>query len=61
MNDKESSRVLKDAIVDVPGIKVGHGQDLKAGTGCTVIICEKEQQQELMYGEELRARGRLIF
>ncbi|GAH69041.1 unnamed protein product, partial [marine sediment metagenome] len=41
MNDKESSRVLKDAIVDVPGIKVGHGQDLKAGTGCTVVICEE--------------------
>jgi L-aminopeptidase/D-esterase-like protein len=41
MKDKESSRVLKDAIVDVPGIKVGHSQDLKAGTGCTVIICEK--------------------
>ena len=41
MNDKESSRFLKDAIIDVPGIKVGHSQDLKAGTGCTVIICEK--------------------
>ena len=41
MNNKESSRVLKDAIIDVPGIKVGHNQDLKAGTGCTVVICEK--------------------
>jgi len=41
MEDKESSRVLKDTIIDVPGIKVGHSQDLKAGTGCTVIICEK--------------------
>lgn len=41
MKDKESSRVLKDAIIDVPGIKVGHSQDLKAGTGCTVIICDK--------------------
>lgn len=41
MNDKKNSKVLKDAIVDVPGIKVGHSQDLKAGTGCTVIICEK--------------------
>jgi len=41
MNDQESSRDLKDAIIDVPGIKVGHSQDLKAGTGCTVIICEK--------------------
>ena len=41
MKGKESSRVLKDAIIDVPGIKVGHSQDLKAGTGCTVVICEK--------------------
>ncbi len=41
MNDKKSSRILKDTIIDVPGIKVGHSQDLKAGTGCTVIICEK--------------------
>ncbi|MGB2783254.1 MAG: P1 family peptidase [Atribacterota bacterium] len=41
MNDQESSRDLKDAIIDVPGIKVGHSQDLKAGTGCTVVICEK--------------------
>ena len=41
MKSKESSRVLKDAIIDVPGIKVGHNQDSKAGTGCTVIICEK--------------------
>lgn len=25
---------------DIDGIKVGHAQDLKAATGCTVIICE---------------------
>jgi L-aminopeptidase/D-esterase-like protein len=30
---------LKDAITDVPGIEVGHAQDLQAGTGCTVILC----------------------
>ena len=41
MENEESSKVLKDAIIDVPGIKVGHSQDLKAGTGCTVVICEK--------------------
>jgi L-aminopeptidase/D-esterase-like protein len=41
MKNKESSIVFKDAIIDVPGIKVGHSQDLKAGTGCTVVICEK--------------------
>lgn len=40
MNNNESSIVLNDAIIDVPGIKVGHSQDLKAGTGCTVVICE---------------------
>ena len=41
MKDKESSIVLKDAMIDVSGIKVGHSQDIKAGTGCTVVICEK--------------------
>jgi L-aminopeptidase/D-esterase-like protein len=28
------------AITDVPGIRVGHASDLKALTGCTVILCE---------------------
>ncbi|MBN1836846.1 MAG: P1 family peptidase [Spirochaetales bacterium] len=27
------------AITDVPGIEVGHAQDLEAGRGCTVVIC----------------------
>jgi L-aminopeptidase/D-esterase-like protein len=31
---------LHNAITDVPGIKVGHAQDEKALTGCTVILCE---------------------
>ena len=26
---------------DIPGIKVGHAQDLEAATGCTVVICEE--------------------
>ncbi|KUO74534.1 MAG: peptidase [Clostridia bacterium BRH_c25] len=26
---------------DIPGIKVGHDQDYKAVTGCTVVICEE--------------------
>jgi len=30
---------LNDAITDVPGIEVGHAQDLEAATGCTVILC----------------------
>ncbi|HOK07908.1 MAG TPA: P1 family peptidase [Syntrophales bacterium] len=29
------------AFVDIEDIKVGHAQDLEAGTGCTVVICEK--------------------
>lgn len=29
------------SITDVPGIKVGHAENIKAATGCTVILCEK--------------------
>lgn len=29
-----------NAITDVPGIRVGHAQDLAAATGCTVVLCE---------------------
>ena len=32
---------LKDAITDVPGIQVGHAQDLEGGTGCTVVLCRE--------------------
>jgi L-aminopeptidase/D-esterase-like protein len=32
---------LNGTITDVPGIKVGHAQNLEAITGCTVLICEK--------------------
>lgn len=32
---------LNNAITDVPGIKVGHAQDLHDLTGCTVILAEK--------------------
>ena len=31
---------LKDAITDIPGLRVGHAQDEEALTGCTVILCE---------------------
>jgi L-aminopeptidase/D-esterase-like protein len=31
---------MRNSITDVPGITVGHAQDEKAGTGCTVILCE---------------------
>lgn len=30
-----------NAITDIPGIEVGHAQDEKALTGCTVILCRK--------------------
>lgn len=40
-NKKEDQNILHDTITDVPGIKVGHNQNMEAGTGCTVIICEK--------------------
>lgn len=31
----------RDAITDVPGIRVGHAENVEALTGCTVILCEK--------------------
>src|SRR5512137_541225 len=30
---------MNNAITDVPGFRVGHAQDSKAATGCTVILC----------------------
>lgn len=32
---------MLDCLTDVPEILVGHAQDYEAGTGCTVILCEK--------------------
>lgn len=32
---------LYNALTDVPGILVGHAQDLHALTGCTVILCKR--------------------
>lgn len=32
---------MRNSITDVPGIEVGHAQDLAGGTGCTVVICRK--------------------
>ncbi len=31
---------LRNAITDVPGIRVGHADDPQALTGCTVVLCE---------------------
>ena len=30
---------MKNALTDVDGFQVGHAQDLRAATGCTVILC----------------------
>lgn len=32
---------LNNSITDVPGIEVGHAQNKKALTGCTVVLCRK--------------------
>lgn len=32
---------MKNALTDVPGIEVGHAQDLDALTGVTVVLCRK--------------------
>ncbi len=34
------ARLQHNAITDVPGICVGHAQNLTAATGCTVVLCE---------------------
>lgn len=33
--------MLEKNYIEIPGIKVGHAQDMEAATGCTVILCEK--------------------
>ena len=32
---------MYNALTDVPGIRVGHAQNLDALTGCTVVLCEE--------------------
>jgi len=32
---------MHDDITDIPGIHVGHYTDLEAGTGCTVVLCDR--------------------
>jgi len=32
---------MNNSITDIPGILVGHADDRSAGTGCTVVLCEK--------------------
>jgi len=38
---REPALAKNNTITDVPGIAVGHAQDLAAITGCTVVLCEK--------------------
>lgn len=33
--------MMRNAITDIPGIRVGHASDFDAVTGCTVVLCEK--------------------
>lgn len=35
-------RTPRDAITDVPGIRVGHWTDRRAATGCTVVLCPSD-------------------
>ena len=35
---------------EMDDIKVGHAQNVDAGTGCTVVICERGQRLALMSG-----------
>ncbi len=37
--DIPTNNLTDNSITDVPGIRVGHATNAKAGTGCTVIIC----------------------
>jgi L-aminopeptidase/D-esterase-like protein len=30
---------MNSAITDIPGFRVGHAQDLRGATGCTVVLC----------------------
>jgi L-aminopeptidase/D-esterase-like protein len=32
---------MYDDITDIPGIRVGHETNLEAGTGCTVVLCDR--------------------
>ncbi|MBT7783878.1 MAG: peptidase S58 family protein, partial [Anaerolineae bacterium] len=32
---------MKNSITDIPGIEIGHAQDVDALTGCSVILCRK--------------------
>ena len=32
---------MHDDITDVPGVRIGHDTNLEAGTGCTVVLCDR--------------------
>ena len=32
---------MYDDITDIPGIRIGHDTNLEAGTGCTVVLCDR--------------------
>ena len=47
---------LHNAITDVPGIRVGHAQNLDALTGCTVVLCNRGSWWVISGAPELRDR-----
>ncbi|GFN36759.1 P1 family peptidase [Tepidimicrobium xylanilyticum] len=38
---EKNNNIKEIPFTNIDGIKVGHAQDIEAGTGCTVIICEE--------------------
>ncbi|GMG95445.1 P1 family peptidase [Tepidimicrobium xylanilyticum] len=38
---EKDNNIKEIPFTNIDGIKVGHAQDIEAGTGCTVIICEE--------------------
>ena len=48
-------------VTDIPGIKIGNAQDLEAGTGCTVILCEQGLLPVLMSGRVTGDTQKQIF
>ncbi|MBT3322953.1 MAG: P1 family peptidase [Anaerolineae bacterium] len=39
--DEQPKIKVKNSITDIPGIEIGHAQDVDALTGCSVILCRK--------------------
>lgn len=51
----------KITIHDIEGFNIGHAENRKALTGCTVILCEEGQQVESMFAVVPRAREKQMY